>query len=137
MFICHSLGGIILKRVDLRSLFVQNLADTNQVSCDTRQLENVVNEVTAGIVFLGTPHLQSVDDIHWDNWKWILQTNRKDLPKECLSSSDIINLSETCQSFTRLNPPIPILSVHEGKVTKLHDNLLKVFRSGSNHKLVS
>lgn len=141
LFICHSLGGIILKRVrashHLSIWKARKLADIKQALCAASQSRNVVNEVTAGIMFLGTPHLELVDDERWNNWKWILKTNRKDLPKECLGSSDIVNLADTCRSFTRLNSQIPILSVYEGKDTKLRDALLKTFRGGSNRKVVS
>ncbi|KAK0127616.1 hypothetical protein ONS96_007142 [Cadophora gregata f. sp. sojae] len=110
IFICHRLGVMLLKKA----------------LCAARRSSNVVNEVTAGIIFLGTPHLQLVDDSRWDNWKWILKIFCRDLPKECLTSSDIVNHSETCRSFTLLNPQFPILSVYDVKEMNL--------TSGSNSK---
>lgn len=85
---------------------------------------------------MGTPHTISLEDRCWENWKWILKSTRKDIPKQSLSEDDIKALSEVCHHFQKLELQIPVLSVYEANKSKVRDNLLKSIRSGSSRELV-
>jgi hypothetical protein len=78
-----------------------------------------IRDALAGIVFLGTPHLCTVDDDRWENWRLILQIYRKDIPKTLLRNEDKESLASVCEDFSALNLPVPILSVFESTETKV------------------
>jgi hypothetical protein len=78
-----------------------------------------IRNALAGIVFLGTPHLCTVDDDRWENWRLILQIYRKDIPKTILRNEDKESLASVCEHFSALNLPVPILSVFESTETKV------------------
>lgn len=78
-----------------------------------------IRNALAGIIFLGTPHLTTVDDDRWDVWRSILKLCANDVPKNSLQGQDIQLLSNICENFNRLNIQIPILSVYETVPTKI------------------
>ncbi|KAG8362497.1 hypothetical protein FVEN_g60 [Fusarium venenatum] len=121
-FICHGLGGIILKRA-------LNLAHHDYPN---------IHNALSGIVFLGTPHLCTTEDDRWDNWRKILQLYRKDVPKTVLRNEDKESLAYVCEQFSALNLPVPILSVFESTETKVPASGLGFIRKGGrlNVKLV-
>jgi hypothetical protein len=98
------------------------------------QSQNLVEDVTAGIIFLGTPHLTSENDSRWENWRFILKANRKEISKDSLRASDTSSLAETCQRFQDLNLQVPILTVYETLETKIRDSLLYILRGGAGRK---
>ncbi|KAM0267930.1 hypothetical protein ACHAPA_005528 [Fusarium lateritium] len=122
-FICHGLGGIILKQAMVLA---------------HHDYPNIRNAL-AGIVFLGTPHLCTADDDRWENWRLILQIYRKDIPKTILRKEDKESLASVCEHFSALNLPVPILSVFESTETKVPaSGPLGLLRAGGrlNVKLV-
>lgn len=80
-----------------------------------------VRNALSGIIFLGTPHLTSVDDDRWENWRLILKLGRKEISKNALCFQDIQLLAEVCEKFNGLNLAIPVLSVYENIGTKVRD----------------
>jgi hypothetical protein len=98
---------------------------------------DVLEDVTSGIIFLGTPHTTSKDDKRWENWKWILKLTRKDIPKQSQTDGDINMLVEVCQIFELLHLQIPVLSVFEAKETRVREGLLQSIRSGNKNQIVS
>jgi len=96
-----------------------------------------LEDVTSGIIFLGTPHTTSKDDKRWENWKWILKLTRKDISKQSQTDADINMLVEVCQNFERMNLQIPVLSVFEAKQTRVRDGLLQTIRNSNKSQIVS
>jgi hypothetical protein len=94
-------------------------------------------DATCGIVFLGTPHMTSQGDEKWENCRLILKSNRKDVPKQCLSADDISKLASVCQQFEDVNLQVPVLSVYEATETKVRENLLQSLRGNLRNKIVS
>lgn len=67
-----------------------------------------------------------------------MKLNRKEVPRNSLRDDDVTNLADLCRKFEGLNLRIPILSVFEGKETKIRDNLLHSIRgSGTRKQIVS
>ncbi|KAI0811535.1 hypothetical protein GGR55DRAFT_105033 [Xylaria sp. FL0064] len=83
-FICHSLGGILLKQALLIAQY------------DYPAIRNAVS----GIIFLSSPHLTTADDARWELWKLILRLFRKDVPKNVLREKDTKMLANVCDKFT-------------------------------------
>ena len=102
----------------------------------TSTSETDLEDVTAGIIFLGTPHTTSDDDKSWEKWRWILKAGRKDIPKQSQTDDDIKMLSELCRNFENLNLQIPVLSVFETEPTKVRDNLIQMIRGGRGKSVV-
>lgn len=92
--------------------------------------------MNSGIVFLGSPHTTSTDDKRWENWKWILKSTRRDVPKQSLSDNDIRDLAQVCQHFEELDLRIRVLTVFEANKSKIRDGLLQSIHSTS-HQIVS
>ncbi|KAI9708157.1 MAG: hypothetical protein M1820_004111 [Bogoriella megaspora] len=93
----------------------------------------VVDDVTCGMIFLGSPHITSVDDPRWDHLDMILKANRKDVSRHALTKDDIASLGRTCQAFEDIDLLRPILSVYEKQETKVRENLLHSLK-GTNRK---
>ncbi|KAF2802482.1 uncharacterized protein BDZ99DRAFT_576851 [Mytilinidion resinicola] len=125
LFICHSLGGLILKQ----ALWI---AHQHTPDAETPTLE----DVTSGILFLGSPHTTSKDDKNWENRKWILKSTRKDVPKQSLTDEDIGHIGEVCQHFEKLDLHIRVISVFEANKSKVRDSLLKFIRSDTNRQIL-
>ncbi|KAF2810563.1 uncharacterized protein BDZ99DRAFT_386857, partial [Mytilinidion resinicola] len=115
LFICHSLGGLVVKRA-LSSAY---------------QYQRIYEDVTAGIIFLGTPHLAAERDEKWNLFKLIMRANRKDIAKENMTQDEIASIATVCRRFAALPLNIPILSVYEDKESKVRENLLQAWRSSS------
>ncbi|KAK7422145.1 hypothetical protein QQZ08_009613 [Neonectria magnoliae] len=112
VFIAHSLGGIIIKRA---------LSLANQEG-------SVIEHALCGIIFLGTPHLVSLNDPRWSRWPLMMRSPAKDAPKVELGKFDIPNLAAACQDFQAINLQSPILSIYEGLEKRTRDNVLDVFK---------
>lgn len=82
-------------------------------------------------------HTTSTDDKKWENWRWILKSLCKDIPKQSQSDEGITNLAEVCQHFEKLDLQIAVLSVFEATKSKIRDGLLNSIRSGTSQQLVS
>ncbi|KUJ14029.1 uncharacterized protein LY89DRAFT_152069 [Mollisia scopiformis] len=67
-FICHSLGGIILKQ----ALYLAHHSYP------------AIRNALSGIIFLATPHLTSIDDERWEKWRLILKAFQRNVPKTAL-----------------------------------------------------
>lgn len=116
IFICHSLGGLVVKRALTYSCNITNPNLFQQRS---------IYASTYGIVFLGTPHLGS-DLAKWGSW---LQAIASVAPKKIIDSSPQLvdalkSQSETLENIDRLFVPIMqrrlhVLFCHEGKPTDL------------------
>ncbi|KAI9664019.1 MAG: hypothetical protein M1821_007510 [Bathelium mastoideum] len=115
LFICHSLGGLIIKKA----------------LTSAHQYQRIYEDVTAGIIFLGTPHLTSMVDDSWNNLKLIMKANRRDISKQNLTEEEQASIVTVCQRFQELQLPILVLSVYEGKETKVRENLLQSWRTHS------
>lgn len=143
MFICHSLGGIILKHVwiSISQRSYKNIGsyDRQAFSIFHQQanLDVLLDDVTSGIIFLRTPYTTSKDDKRWENWKWILKLTRKDISKQSQFDADINMLMKVCRHFEQLNLQIPVLSVCEAKQTKVREGLLQSIRNGNKNQIVS
>lgn len=87
-----------------------------------------MEDVTAGIIFLGCPHTTSIEDEKWENWRWILRSTRKDIPKVSQSEDDIRSLAELCSNFGTLNLNAEVLSVFEAKESRIQRGLWYAFR---------
>ena len=116
IFVCHSLGGIVVKSALVHSRDVQNV--------DTERLRSVYIS-TAGILFMGTPHNGS--DLA--SWGTLLQSICSAvLPKKLFDSqSDLIKALETdnetlqviSRRFMEARQNIRIYFFHESKPTDL------------------
>jgi len=115
IFICHSLGGLVVKRALSYSFNVNN---------SNLEQQRSIYVSTYGVVFLGTPHNGS------DLAKWgsLLQAIASVAPKRILDSSPQLvdalkSQSETLQNINRYFVQIMyrfhILFCHEGKPTDL------------------
>ncbi|KAL9097860.1 MAG: hypothetical protein Q9165_000186 [Trypethelium subeluteriae] len=113
------LGGLIVKRA----------------LTSAHQYQRIYEDVTAGVIFLGTPHLTSMGDEGWDNLKLIMRANRKDISKQNLTEEEKNSLITICKRFQELQLPIPILSVFEGKESKIRENPFLAFRASSKSSL--
>jgi hypothetical protein len=80
-----------------------------------------IRNALAGIIFLGTPHLTSIDDDRWETWRLLLKLGSKDVPKNILRAQDIQLLVSVCEKFNGLNIQIPVLSVYENVPTRVKD----------------
>lgn len=100
------------------------------------QSRRVYEDVTAGIIFLGTPHLISDEGDGWNNLKLIMKGNRKDISKENMTEDDKNNIISVGQRFDELRLGIPILSVYEAVETKLRENILHAFRPRNKSSVV-
>lgn len=79
--------------------------------------QSAVANATAGIIFLGCPHLTQKNDNRWANWKLILKSSRKDISKNTLSQKDIEQLVLICRHFEQLDIELPVLSVFQSPAT--------------------
>jgi hypothetical protein len=78
-----------------------------------------IRNALAGIIFLGVPHLTTINDERWDIWRTILRLCLNNVSKSGLQGHDIQLLTSVCQNFDGLNIQIPILSVYETIPTKI------------------
>ncbi|KAI9678426.1 MAG: hypothetical protein M1829_002024 [Trizodia sp. TS-e1964] len=117
IFVCHSLGGLVVKRALIQSESTKNIKQERLRS---------IYVSTYGILFLGTPHNGSGDVVKWAST--LEYIGRTMLPSTVFSSSPQLlealgAKSETLQSINRLFSPIAsrfsIYFFHEGKPTDL------------------
>jgi hypothetical protein len=64
----------------------------------------------------------------WDNVKLIMKANRKDISKQNMTDNEMESIVTTCRQFDNLRLTIPILSVYEGRETRVRESLLSAFR---------
>ncbi|KAK0102667.1 hypothetical protein ONS95_006270 [Cadophora gregata] len=108
IFICHSLGGIILK---------QALSVANQQS---RKYVGVLNLIS-GIMFLGTPHRLDDEKQLGEKLLLLLKSLPNDISKQTLSrlEGDALILANAADRFKDVNLRVDIASVGEKKKSKV------------------
>ncbi len=103
IFICHSLGGLVVKRA---------LSYSFNVTSANLEQQRSIYVATYGIIFLGTPH----DGSEIAKWGAMLHSIASIAPKRILDSSPQLvealkSQSETLQNinryFVQIMPPIP------------------------------
>ncbi|OQU94534.1 Tetratricopeptide repeat-containing protein [Cladophialophora immunda] len=84
-----------------------------------RTFEDIIARL-AGIVFLGAPHPTFENSQLWSKLPLLLRSSTR-LPKSVIGSSIALvsTIARICQSFDEVVPEVPVLSVYEGKATKL------------------
>lgn len=82
------------------------------------------DDVLAGIVFLGTPHLVTTSAEGWNNLR-LLMANKKGVSKQQMDESEIADVISTCRAFEDLGLHRPILSVYERRATKVRDKFYR------------
>lgn len=120
-FICHSLGGTILKKALClaRERWTEYLELINRIS---------------GILFLASPHLRlgTIPDINVI--ESILRTNPDfTYLKRAWTDKDNVLLQRICAAFEMVNVQVPIISAYETKETKIH-RVKKIFSRFQNTK---
>ncbi|KAK3941871.1 hypothetical protein QBC46DRAFT_285358, partial [Diplogelasinospora grovesii] len=109
LFICHSLGGLVLKRA--LTLGVRS--------------RQAYQDATSGIIFLGSPHLASASAEGWGIVKLLMKANRKDISVDNMTDYEMECIMSTCRQFEDLHLTFPILSVHERRETKFRENIFR------------
>ncbi|KAH7265628.1 uncharacterized protein BKA55DRAFT_559302 [Fusarium redolens] len=118
LFICYSLGGMILKK--LLTLGIRS--------------RQSLQDATAGVIFLGTPHLVDPAGNGWDIIRLLMKGSRRDISKDNMTEQEMEGVAMSCRLFEDLQLDIPILSVHEKRETKSWDSRLSNLRKKSNAK---
>lgn len=90
-------------------------------------------DVTSGIIFLGTPHLVDASAEGWENLKLLMKGNRKDISKHNMTESEMELVISACQQFDNLHLPIPLMSVYELRETKVRESLFNPLRRKRNY----
>ncbi|KAI9775352.1 MAG: hypothetical protein M1839_001268 [Geoglossum umbratile] len=106
LFVCHSLGGIIVK---------QALCLAQQ---DLSRFRNLLG-VVAGLILMGTPHSKGANDELWRNVAIIPKTSLKRFSKHALTSEEAAIFGNISRQFETIEPPIPILSTYETRATRI------------------
>jgi hypothetical protein len=97
--------------------------------------QNIYGDVTAGLIFLGTPHIVSSTSEGWINLKLIMRANRKDISKDNMNDAELETIAFVCKHFEDLSLNAAILSVCEGKETTIRDGIFSSFRSTSKNAI--
>ncbi|EGX95344.1 NB-ARC and TPR domain protein [Cordyceps militaris CM01] len=135
LFICHSLGGIILKWVrsphhpNSRPRKERALTRDKALSLTKghvfRHLDVV--EVISGIVFLGTPHLPSTIAASPNLVESILKLHQRGtLRKDAVTADDNSLLARCCYDFELLGIQVPIVSAYETVESRVRFGMFKV-----------
>ena len=88
-------------------------------------------DVTSGIIFLGSPHLTSASAEGWNTVKLVMKANRKDVSKQNMTDNEMESIATACRQFEDLQLTIPVLSIYENRETKVRENLLYALRPKS------
>jgi hypothetical protein len=114
IFVCHSLGGLILK---------QALCIANE---QLYRYEHLVN-ATSGIIFMSTPHFGPDQPNPYDKVISILKATPKVQikPTETLMSSEVAVLTDLSVRFEAVRILTPILSIYETRETRLKEGRFK------------
>jgi hypothetical protein len=125
VFIGHSLGGIIIKKVGLKSWDNASKVDKNQaliIAYEAKDFYEDILNSTKGIVFMGTPHPGS-ELVPWSlmftnliNIAGFGQVIRKDLLKNL--DKDCAILDEISRQFMHRATPLKIRSFIEQKIER-------------------
>ncbi|KAI9154910.1 Regulatory protein AfsR [Paramyrothecium foliicola] len=122
IFICHSLGGLLLKKA------------LNSACLRRERFQRLLDSIL-GIVFLGTPHSAERDDETWKRYVDIAQSfgSKKGTLKPFSPAEDAANDTyQICTlgvEFEKNGLPISVLSVYDGKATKF--GRTRMFRAKS------
>ncbi|OAL46969.1 hypothetical protein IQ07DRAFT_516802, partial [Pyrenochaeta sp. DS3sAY3a] len=115
IFVCHSLGGIILKQA--------------LIMANERGRYSAVGKSATGVIFLGTPHRGS-DVAFWSktvekivNFE-LLDANRTDLLKTLEPKS--IELGDICSMFVERAVPLQIFTIYERVKMKELPDLVRI-----------
>ncbi|KPM45836.1 hypothetical protein AK830_g682 [Neonectria ditissima] len=115
-FICHSLGGVILKCA--LSLTKDHIF---------RHLD--VIEAISGFVFLGTPHLPLTIEASPNILELILRSHQKSLPpRNALTVDDNVILAKFCHDFGLLGIQVPIVSAYETVESRVYQGMFAKYR---------
>ena len=130
MFLCHSLGGIILKRV---SQFTNHLIVTLLIVCELLVLARRRSESSkhlfsclVGIIFLGTPHLRETNKSEWDNVPAILELHTSSLSQGLRDENQLRQLATWSEEFQTLNLSVPVRSTREQRRSKKRKKILGI-----------
>lgn len=99
IFVGHSLGGLVIKSALLRSAFAENDEENIQA----------IKSMTLGILFLGTPHQESINDSLADIVQNIAFLNRR---TECKESESRC-LESQLDQFKSISPKFLIFCCYE------------------------
>ena len=104
---------------------------TFQALCLAREryynFRNVI-DVISGVVFLGTPHSLGDEKLESNILDLLLRSQQKILPKHAFVKTDNAALVDLSRQFEVVNLQVPVISVYEGRETKIHDSLFARFR---------
>ncbi|EFX00508.1 hypothetical protein CMQ_7510 [Grosmannia clavigera kw1407] len=89
-------------------------------------LRQAYQDATAGIIFLGTPHLVTDTCAGWGISRSLMRASRRDIEKDNMDDSERKSIITTCQKFEGVYLDTPILSVYEQRETKASWHLRKV-----------
>lgn len=105
LFVCHSLGGMIVKQALI-------LAFRNQ-------RQNRFLRAVAGLLCLGTPHSTSDDEQVWQSITSLVPTGTFGKKQKSIGEEDLSLLSQCCLQFEQAGVQFPILSVYETQDSKI------------------
>lgn len=127
LLICHSLGGIILKKVcdDISSF--KRLLIVVQALCELRNQfyqHQAILDALAGIIFLGTPHIELKQNVQTNIVELILRSgSHKPLPRSALDpAGDNMLLENLSREFRHISLMVPVLSACEARPSKVYKN---------------
>ena len=137
VFICHSIGGLILKKVGPEAYTLRNHgSNRNQALCIARQHHysyREVIDVIFGIVFLGVPHGSARGSNHAVELDNILRSRPRKADGFSVVTSDQDDYLELCQHFDDASLRARMLVAYETHETAYPRRLRKGFwkrRSG-------
>jgi hypothetical protein len=130
LFVCHSLGGLVLKKVCV--YFTSHILWLTSIKalCIARQRHysyREVIDVISGIVFLGTPHIGYNQADGNDVLNNILHSISKSKIKFQAVKRDREDLQKLCQQFEVAKLQVRILSAYESQETKQYKNSIMGF----------
>lgn len=112
---------------------------TFQALCIAREryynFRSIIDAIS-GVVFLGTPHSLGDEKLESNILDLLLRSQQRILPKHAFVKTDNAALIDLSRQFEVVNLQIPVISVYEGRETKIHDSLFARFRK-SRQSIVS
>lgn len=93
---------------------------------------SVYEDSTAGIIFLGCPHLTSTDSEAWGHSQQLMKANRNKISRHNMSEFDMGQIISACRNFAGLQINVPILSIFDRRKTMSFDDLFNTLRGKPN-----
>lgn len=117
IFICHSVGGLIL---------MTTLSKAREFTAHGHIIDNTVN-----IVYLSTPHIVDESDLKYNLIDIIIRSNDTTPGRKQVQDGDNRRIKDICKAYEAALLTIPVVVAYEGIPSKITSKLWHTFKKHS------